>query len=500
MSIPNRGTAGSALDAVNNGLTRVEGGAVRFPTIAARLQSPYNTSLALSGEEFESVVRASVDNYVNVPLLSRYDFSTSGRSWTFCVAGNGNLILSITPDGTHASKIGYQSSAAPASVIPAGTSGWWKATFVGDNGNGNSEVNFYWAPDQLKEPTEWNALGGPVQGSVTTVAPGTAPLGVNTNDGSMGTPGLRWTLFRGILRDGVGGATLFDFDGEADISDPAATSFVCSTGQTLTVNRAASGPVTTLVPAGTVVYINPDDTNSNKINTADSAVYDVAPDDDFVLLFCGAGFNPLSGMRFVSTKDGATNGIWINYTDDQPSGSGYEYVDEGLLEADTLSGNQVPPIGPPVVWALVGNRSVNTFVLHTFDQAGPIGTAAPAAWATTAGTCSPSGGLTVGVCSGSGTNWQGSVSSYLWNKGVGIAPTDEQLASIAAALLANANRPPVSTTGTLPPTGHKVRGDRYRASNGHIAMFDGAKWVAQSPATGNIAALLGNNQLLLGAS
>jgi hypothetical protein len=31
-------------------------------------------------------------------------------------------------------------------------------------------------------------------------------------------------------------------------------------------------------------------------------------------------------------------------------------------------------------------------------------------------------------------------------------------------------------------------------------MFDGAKWVAQSPATGNIAALLGNNQLLLGAS
>jgi hypothetical protein len=497
MSIPNRGTAGAVLDTTNNGLVRVEGGAVRFPTTAAQLQSPYNTSLALSGEEFESVVRASVDNYVNVPLLSRYDFSASGRSWTFCVAGNGNLILSITPDGTHASKIGYQSSATPASVIPAGTSGWWKATFVGDNGNGNSEVNFYWAPDQLKEPTEWNALGGPVQGSVTTVAPGTAPLGVNTNDGSMGTPGLRWTLFRGILRDGVGGATLFDFDGEADISDPAATSFVCSTGQTLTVNRAASGPVTTLVPAGTVVYINPDAGAATRLQTAGAnQTFDVASGEDLIVAWCGQpGPQPpgLFGVPFRSSASGDRVDLQRRDTGQAPGQGAKSVVVVGNVSLDGGPANLPAWPFPTVVHFLVLNKATGLAQQYVFDEAGIVSKPAATSIANM-------GAMVAVAAMQMMQHLTGTFSSALWKVGVGIAPSDTELASIAAALLAKANRRPTYTIGALPPAGHKVRGDTFTANNGHKAQFDGALWQPVTPATGNIAALLGNNQLLLGAS
>jgi hypothetical protein len=471
MSIPNRGTAGAVLDATNSGLTRVEGGAVWFPGNSTANSLVFSDT---GDTDLNSDFSLEIDfgsEWVPVPANSAV------MSWGFPVM---EAVLQSTTCLLRVNNVSHYSTAPQPSGAHT-----LRFRMVRDNGAGGYDVIFDYSTN---EGATWTQLGDIITtaGAAPTFGPPQGGLRIGT----------RYTSNTWPMVGAIRGWRFSNEEGDivlagADISDPAATSFVCSSGQTITVGRATSGPVTTLVPAGTVVYINPDDGDTaNRISVPGGPTFAIANGEDFYILWCGSVGNEPDGINdLLSFQTGGT-GSSLFRTAQTPDERVY-----GKIGDDQISGgvSSVETMYGPTLVAVVYDAAANSGVTATFGQGGVTNRL-------TENFADVPGGLSGVGDFISMLGIPGGVSSWIWNKGVGIAPSDAELASIAAALLANANRPPVSTTGTLPPAGHKVRGDRYRASNGHIAMFDGAKWVAQSPATGNIAALLGNNQLLLGAS
>ena len=117
-----------------------------------------------------------------------------------------------------------------AAVLPYGatTRFWWKITADPVSGN----VNFYHAADASAEPSTWTTLGG-TQNAV--FASGT--FATNTDTLLIGNA-LDALVYRGIVRNGIGGTTVFDAD--FTIAPIGSSSFAPSTGQTVTLTGSAT--------------------------------------------------------------------------------------------------------------------------------------------------------------------------------------------------------------------------------------------------------------------
>jgi hypothetical protein len=111
-----------------------------------------------------------------------------------------------------------------------------RATLDVDDGAGNNVVTFYTrnTGSALSDDSGWSALGAPVTTAGTTsIGNSAASLRIGDREGNF--------LFAGrvhgaLIKSGINGTTVFD----ADFSTAAklASSFVCSTGQTVTINTS----------------------------------------------------------------------------------------------------------------------------------------------------------------------------------------------------------------------------------------------------------------------
>lgn len=137
-------------------------------------------------------------------LMGKYEGAGDQRSYGLSVNATGALYLTWTTAGTSASLTGITCSAPVP--FANGAAGWVKATLDVDDGAGNKVIKFYTSTDG----TTWSPLGTTsTAAGVTRIHSGTAPLKV----GIWSTYVMTGTVRRAIVKDGIDGSVVADWDG-----------------------------------------------------------------------------------------------------------------------------------------------------------------------------------------------------------------------------------------------------------------------------------------------
>lgn len=322
-TIPNLGTGGTALDALNGGGTAIttndakwleydpaDGAYVYLPGGANTLTVPDEAALDITGD-IDIRVRLALDDWTagtDRAFLSK--FTGSGAySYEFSMASTDRLRFFWSVDGT--AQLNETCSAAL--TVADGETLWVRVTMDVDTGASNYAVTFY----QSSDGSTWDQVGNVESGAAaTSIFAGAADVHVMARTTS-GTRSSTGSLYRAIVKDGIDGTTVLDVDTSV-LTDGSATSFTATTGQTVTINRATSGRKSTVVHGGagggSLWLLGTDD----YLEVADNDLLDFGASDSFTVLAVVRQWATPVTARFYVRKglyaSGARWGIGNNST------------------------------------------------------------------------------------------------------------------------------------------------------------------------------------------
>ncbi|HEY9815483.1 MAG TPA: hypothetical protein V6D20_06750, partial [Candidatus Obscuribacterales bacterium] len=435
--IPNLGTAGATLSATNTGLVRIEGPAIWFPGSAGNNAST-SVNVNMTGVTAFNVK-------VRVDLLASSGSSTAiigdsygggtNTGWGIRYNGTLNQFGLWFYDGVSARITNLVLGSEIASNGPL-----WLGYELSTSG-GDTRVDGYYSYDNVN----WTALGGQTWvGNAFLPNPGNNKLIIGRPPDFDGSGQFKGQVYEATVRTGsstLGQGNIFFALSGKDISttEPSATSFTATSGHTLNISRSASGPVTTIVPSG-VVYLNPAD-GVGSLSVVANDVFDLAADEDFVIGFVGTiGNQNASFPRFAGWNSG-TNAIHIykNPTGN-PNRMTLEYKISGV--GQYVGPTEIPPPHEPVVFLGRLNRVTGLLYTDVFTLSGNhyVGSTVTA----TAGAIDSTFynfNINIGTL--------GSAIGALWNKGIGVAPSDAEIAEIANFLLRDTVVPPASKSASI---------------------------------------------------
>lgn len=348
VKVPNLGSGGSVLDAqYGNGSTastfptlleHTGENYVYFPGVVSNLMHvPDSAALSITGD-LELVMRLSLDDMTPSPS-NTYSFSkraTTGnqRSWLVEHTTGGFVALYWSNNGTSEPR----SQSTAALPVSDGQVFWLKITLDVDNGASGNDVKFWWAADQATEPVSWTQLGSTVTTAGTTsIFDSTARVQLSGwEDGGSAFAGK---VYRGIVRNGIGGSTVLDINMPVDVPSGDRTSFTATTGQTVTVGRATSGRKTVLVDRNVWLFGTDD-----YLEVADNDLLDFGATDSFTIMAVRRTWGTINNNSVVGkgTGDiGATmQGYQMFFSGGAPS---YRFGD-GATRVGGL-GAPTPPAG-----------------------------------------------------------------------------------------------------------------------------------------------------------
>jgi len=200
---------------------------VQLPGVAGNyLSVPDAANLRITGD-IELVSRISATDWTPTAFQCAIAKRTGGGARSYALGGStaGYLVFSFSLDGTTVIDV---FSSVVASFTD-GASMWVKATRRSSDGR----VQFFYATDAPNEPSSWTQLGADVSSTSGSIFSGTAPIEIGSY-GAGAAGSWAGAPRRSIIRDGIGGTTVLDVD---PANKPfGADSWVCATGQTVTVN------------------------------------------------------------------------------------------------------------------------------------------------------------------------------------------------------------------------------------------------------------------------
>lgn len=253
-----------------------------FPGVAGNyLSSPDSVPLSITGDLFV-YTEVQLDDWspsTGSNLISKWTASGNQRSWRLQVGSTGFLTLTISTTGADA--IASISTVSLNTVLSDGDRKYVGATFDSDNGAGEKSIRFWISEDAIT----WEELGvAVVSAGAATIFDSTAVIEIGSIN--LGTAELTsGKIYKSVINSGIGasgipgGTTVFEFNADTDISTGQETSFVCTSGQTVTVNRATSGRKTCLVTRPVWLFGTDD-----YLEVADNALLDFPADQDFTVL------------------------------------------------------------------------------------------------------------------------------------------------------------------------------------------------------------------------
>jgi hypothetical protein len=211
-----------------------------LPGVAgAYASTPDSAALDVTGD-LELVVRVAADDWtVGVSsqriLMAKYNAAGS-NSWFLSARSGGNFDFTHSANGT----VDISGISDFINFIN-GTTYWIKVTLDVDDGAGNHVKRFYYAFDQETEPTTWRLASTVTTAGTTSVFAGTSVLEI----GSLATgtlQNLAGKVYRAIVRNGIGGTTVFDANFSTSLTAAGQTSFTesSSNAATVTINGGAS--------------------------------------------------------------------------------------------------------------------------------------------------------------------------------------------------------------------------------------------------------------------
>ena len=280
-----------------------------------------------------------------------------------------------------------------ASGLVDGSAYWLKTTLTAATG----KVDVSFAADQTTEPTAWTTIASQAGLGATSIANVNAPLEVGSAfTGSSNLAAAKF--YRAIVRNGIGGTTVFDADFTSGITSGAQTTFTESSANaaTVTINRSTSGRKSVAV-VRPVWLLGTDDF----FEVADNALLDFGASDSFtVVAVVRQWATPASFGRYVDktqASDGA--GYRIN-NNDTTIGRQYLVIDDGPTFTNTQSGASNSFTAGQLV-AIAGVRDTAADTIRSFNNG--LATSA-AVTDTTTGSLANTGALRIGA--GSAGNYQ----------------------------------------------------------------------------------------------
>jgi hypothetical protein len=150
-------------------------------------------------------------------------------------ANSGKLLLETSGDGSTARNA--TSSVAP--TVSDGQALWVRATRASSSGS----TVFYTAPDSPTYPTVWTQLGTTISTPAGAIFASTANLVVGSQSAGTSTM-LNGTVYRAIVKDGIGGTTVYDADFNAQPSGTISFVESSSNAAAVTVNGGTNSTVT----------------------------------------------------------------------------------------------------------------------------------------------------------------------------------------------------------------------------------------------------------------
>lgn len=309
----NAGMGGAALDAQFGSTTGTD---TNDPTVLPYTGSPYIALPGVAGNylsvpdaaplritgDLEIVVRRQLADWTPATwqtLACRW-VPAADQSFVLLVqATTGCIQLSLSSTG--ANQFDGLSTAAPP--FTDGNAGWIKATWRASDGR----VQFFTAADQPTEPGSWTQLGADRTAAAGSIFAGTSPFMSGAYGNGTINPATGCEL-RTILRNGINGTTVLDVDTSV-LTSGSATSFTATTGQTVTINRSATGRKAVAVVRPVILFGTDD--------------FLQVPDND--LLDFGTGsFSVLAMVRQWGTP--TNNGRWLSKRD---AGQGWSLATNG---------------------------------------------------------------------------------------------------------------------------------------------------------------------------
>ena len=216
--------------------------------------TPDAAALDITGD-IEIVVRAAATDWTlaSQQMLLAKRQTASTRSYDLSVFG-GNLYFRTSTTGSDA----VSSNSSVAVPFSAGQAGWVRVTRNATTGT----VTYYTAPDSSSEPGSWTQLGTTQSTAASSIYSSNSQLEIGTHLGG-GSP-LTGTIYRAIVRSGIGGTTVFDANFATAAADALAFTESSSNAATVTITTTRyaygvpgvqfTGTGTQALTANTVYY------------------------------------------------------------------------------------------------------------------------------------------------------------------------------------------------------------------------------------------------------
>ena len=207
--------------------------AIWFPGSNANYAStPDVAALDLTGD-MEIVARVAMDDWT--PSSSQgicgkgKTSSAAAYSYVLIVDTNGGLNFQ-TSDGTN-----FVNNIASTTPVPVsdGTTVWVRAQFDLTDGS-NTKVTYAWAADSPTEPSSWTTLDTKTRAIISAQNTTNEPLVVGATADNDRT--MKGKLFRVIVRDGIGGTIVADWNAAAHLGGTRSRDV---TGKVWTLNGSA---------------------------------------------------------------------------------------------------------------------------------------------------------------------------------------------------------------------------------------------------------------------
>lgn len=410
--IRNKGTGGRALDARfgSVGQAQIIKGALKLPGSAGNFAStPDAAPLDITGD-IEMIVRVTIGSTSGIQaLISKWAGAAANGSYYWRLESS-SIAFYYTADGSNA---GATRSYVVAHGQSVGQTVWLRVTRVQSTG----VIEFLWAADQPTIPSSWTSLGSEVN-STEAMFSGNAQLRVGMD--ADGNNPLSGSVFRAIVRSGIGGTTVFDadFTGVADL----ATSFTESSANAATVTINSTSGVDTndplLLPHTGTNYLYLPGLSGNRALANEIAAYDIT-----------GSLEIITRIRLESASaNGEIIGKWFgggnnwSYTVRQNAANIEFYISTTGSDFHSVIAAHGQSVGT-FFW-LRATRDGSTGAMTLFTAADS--TSIPSSWSqigtqtrTTTPIWNSNAGLTIGADGGGLLPWNGSILRAIVRNGIG---------------------------------------------------------------------------------
>jgi len=364
-ALTNLGTGGSAINAVFGNTTGVDSfdpallshtgtNYLYLPGMAGNYAStPDSPAVSVTGD-IEIIVRVALDDWT--PATAQVlvgKFAGAGNiSYNVNVQTPGNIQISTSTDGT-------ATSVATSDAVPPfvnGTAYWVRVTRASASGN----INFYYAADQPVEPTTWTQLGTQRSNTAGAIFDSTAVQEIGSINAGASAPAAG-KFYRAIVRNGIGGTTVFDADFTTGITSGAQTTFTESSANaaTVTINRATSGRKSVAVTRPILLFGTDD-----YLEVADNDLLDFGASDSFTaIVIVRQWATAPSFSRYIDKKNGGGTGVGWDLTTNGTASQPAFFIGDSINGANRTG--SVVTAGTLNVFVGVLNRAAQTMAAFT---------------------------------------------------------------------------------------------------------------------------------------